>query len=71
MEKRRPRAGRSPRHLSRGVGGVAEREPSSRYGKIPVPVAEVCKLTWFCQLGNIHANTKGYTMEGKLIVQTH
>lgn len=37
------------------------------YGKIPKAVAEVCELTWFCQLGNIHANTKGYTLIGGLI----
>jgi lysophospholipase L1-like esterase len=42
----------------------------SPYGKIPFPVAQVCKLTWYCQLGDIHANTKGYTLEGKLITHT-
>jgi lysophospholipase L1-like esterase len=36
------------------------------YGKIPKAVVDVCKLTWYCQLGNIHANTKGYTEIGKL-----
>ena len=43
----------------------------SPYGKVPLPVAQVCKLTYYCQLGNIHANTKGYTLEGKLTVRTH
>jgi lysophospholipase L1-like esterase len=38
------------------------------YGTIPVPVATVCALTWFCAQGNIHARTPGYTLEGKLIV---
>jgi lysophospholipase L1-like esterase len=38
------------------------------YGTIPVPVASVCALTWFCALGNIHARTPGYTLIGKLIV---
>jgi lysophospholipase L1-like esterase len=38
------------------------------YGKIPAAVAEVCQLTYFCSLGNIHANTAGYTFIGKLIV---
>lgn len=37
------------------------------YGKIPKAVVEVCKLTWFCQSGNIHANTKGYMEIGKLV----
>ncbi len=38
------------------------------YGTIPVAVWEICKLTYFCTLGNIHANTKGYTFIGKLVV---
>jgi lysophospholipase L1-like esterase len=38
------------------------------YGKIPAAVVEVCQLTYFCSLGNIHANTAGYTFIGKLIV---
>jgi lysophospholipase L1-like esterase len=37
------------------------------YGKIPKAVAEVCHYTWYCALGNIHANTLGYTEIGKLI----
>lgn len=37
------------------------------YGKIPKAVGLVCKYTWYCQLGNIHANTLGYTEIGKLI----
>jgi lysophospholipase L1-like esterase len=38
------------------------------YGTIPVPVASVCALTWFCTQGNIHARTPGYTLIGKLYV---
>ncbi len=38
------------------------------YGTIPVPVASVCTLTWFCSQGNIHATTKGYTLIGRLAV---
>jgi lysophospholipase L1-like esterase len=37
------------------------------YGRIPVPVAKVCTLTWFCKEGNIHATTSGYTLIGKLV----
>jgi lysophospholipase L1-like esterase len=40
------------------------------YGKIPPAVWEICKLTYFCSLGNIHANTKGYKFLGQLVV-TH
>lgn len=42
------------------------------FGKtVPVPVAEVCSITWYCDLatfGDIHANTKGYKFIGGLIV---
>jgi len=38
------------------------------YGEIPVAVAQVCKLTWYCTLGSIHANTEGYTFIGRQIV---
>jgi lysophospholipase L1-like esterase len=38
------------------------------YGTIPVAVAKVCSLTWFCTQGNIHATTKGYTLIGELVV---
>ena len=35
---------------------------------LPVPVARVCTLTWFCANGNIHATTAGYRLIGKLIL---
>lgn len=41
------------------------------YGQIPVAVAEICTLTWFCAEGNIHAKTKGYNFIGRLIVAAH
>jgi lysophospholipase L1-like esterase len=39
------------------------------FGTITVPkaVAQVCNLTWYCQLGNIHANTQGYALIGQLV----
>ena len=42
------------------------------FGKtVPVAVAEVCTLTWYCNaatFGDIHANTKGYNFIGGLVV---
>lgn len=32
------------------------------YGTIPVAVAKVCELTFYCQLTNIHPRTLGYTL---------
>lgn len=41
------------------------------YGTIPVAVATVCKLTWYCQLGNIHAKTVGYKLIGAQILAAY
>jgi lysophospholipase L1-like esterase len=41
---------------------------SPPYGRVPAAVAEVCRLTYFCSQGNIHATTKGYNFMGALIV---
>lgn len=38
------------------------------YGKIPPAVWEICKLTYYCAEKNIHANTKGYTFLGHLVM---
>jgi lysophospholipase L1-like esterase len=40
------------------------------YGDIPVPVARVCKLTWYCEKGDIHARKSGYGLIADLIVKT-
>jgi lysophospholipase L1-like esterase len=41
---------------------------SKTYGVIPAAVNEICQLTYFCSLGNIHANDKGYKFIGQQIV---
>jgi len=40
------------------------------YGTIPLPVARVCELTWFCRYGDIHARTNGYRLIAELIAKT-
>ena len=47
---------------------LTETTRDSPYGTVPVAVANVCSLTWFCAKGNIHATTKGYTLIGRLVV---
>jgi lysophospholipase L1-like esterase len=37
------------------------------YGTVPQAVARVCTLTWYCQVGNIHATNAGYALIGKLV----
>lgn len=38
------------------------------YGTIPVAVAKVCTLTYFCQYGDIHPRTAGYGIIADLVV---
>ena len=40
------------------------------YGEVPIAVAEVCKLTYYCAYRDIHANTAGYGLIAKLIAAT-
>jgi hypothetical protein len=41
------------------------------YGTIPVPVASLCTLAWFCAKGDIHPKNAGYLVIGKLIVASY
>lgn len=41
------------------------------YGTIPTAVAMVCQLTWYCQLGNIHARTNGYQLIGQKVLAAY
>jgi lysophospholipase L1-like esterase len=47
---------------------LTETTTLSPFGVIPDAVAQVCTLTWYCAVGSIHANTKGYTFIGRQIV---
>lgn len=40
------------------------------YGEIPVAVAKVCELTWFCEKGDIHARKSGYGVIADLVAAT-
>ena len=39
------------------------------YGNVPRPVAIICRETWFCQNGDIHPRTSGYTRIARVIRQ--
>jgi lysophospholipase L1-like esterase len=41
------------------------------YGTVPVAVAQVCTLTWYCARGNIHATTAGYRSIGEQILRAY
>jgi lysophospholipase L1-like esterase len=38
--------------------------------QVPKPVAEVCRLTYYCDLRDIHARTSGYRLIAELVVGT-
>src|SRR5919109_409224 len=40
------------------------------YGTIPLPVAKVCEVTYYCEFRDIHARTSGYRRIAELIVKT-
>jgi lysophospholipase L1-like esterase len=43
---------------------------TATYGTIPTPVAEVCKLTYFCKYTDIHMTTAGYAIIARLEAAT-
>jgi lysophospholipase L1-like esterase len=55
---------------SGAYGSLDQTTTLAPYGVIPVPVARVCTLTYFCQFRDIHARTSGYALIARLIVAT-
>lgn len=51
-------------------GSLEETVEVAGYGPLPVPVAEVCRLTYACALGDIHARPEGYALMADLIART-
>ena len=37
---------------------------------VPKPVAEVCRLTYYCEFRDIHARTSGYRLIADLVVES-
>lgn len=58
--------------VTEGTGAyepLTETTTLAPYGEIPVAVAEVCELTWFCEKGDIHAKASGYRRIAELVVE--
>jgi lysophospholipase L1-like esterase len=51
-------------------GPLTQTTTLAPYGKIPVPVAKICELTYYCEYMDIHPHTAGYTIIAKLVVGT-
>ncbi len=44
---------------------------SKTYAHLPIAVSRVCRITWYCTRGDIHANTKGYDLIGRMMVKKY
>jgi len=54
-----------------GAYGSLDRvTPLPPYGDVPVLVARVCRLTYYCEYRDIHARTNGHELIVRLIVKT-
>ena len=51
-------------------GPLTDTTTLAPYGTIPVPVARVCQLTYFCDRRDIHPKTEGYKLISDLVVGT-
>jgi lysophospholipase L1-like esterase len=52
-------------------GPMSELTALAPYGEIPVPVAKVCQLTYYCAEGDIHPNADGYQVIADLVVDAY
>ena len=52
-------------------GPMTELTPLAPYGEIPVPVAKVCELTYYCAERDIHPNADGYQVIADLVVDVY
>jgi len=47
---------------------LSQTTTSSQFGTMPTAVADVCTLTYYCQLQDVHPKTQGYAVIARLIV---
>ena len=55
---------------SGAYGSLDELVPLESGTLVPKPVADVCRLTYYCQYRDIHARTSGYRLIAELVVET-
>lgn len=53
-----------------GYGSLSQLTTLPPYGRIPVPVARICTLTWFCKLHDVHPTPAGHALIARLLVAT-
>jgi len=54
---------------SGAYGSLDETTTLAPYGTVPVPVAKVCELTFFCDRRDIHPTNAGYKLISDLVVE--
>ncbi|WP_375485395.1 SGNH/GDSL hydrolase family protein [uncultured Jatrophihabitans sp.] len=53
-----------------GYGSLSEKTSLPGRGSVPVPVARICTLTYFCDFQDIHPRTPGYAIIADLVTAT-
>jgi lysophospholipase L1-like esterase len=53
-----------------GYGSLEQMTTFAPYGEVPVPVAEVCRISYYCEFRDIHLKTVGYGIIADLIAKT-
>jgi lysophospholipase L1-like esterase len=48
-------------------GDINVTETLAPYGSIPKPVADVCRISWYCEKRDIHLNRAGYGIIAKMV----
>jgi lysophospholipase L1-like esterase len=51
-------------------GSLEQMTTLAPYGEVPVPVAEVCRISYYCAYRDIHLKTVGYGIVADLIAKT-
>lgn len=53
---------------SGGYGPMAGGRKAGRFGRLPGPVADVCRISWACDRADIHLKRSGYRLMARLVV---
>lgn len=53
-----------------GYGSLSRLTTLAPYGRIPVPAARICTLTWYCELHDVHPRPVGHALIARLVIGT-
>lgn len=52
---------------SGGYGTMAGERKAGRFGRVPGPVADICRISWACDRADIHLKRSGYRLMARLV----